>query len=517
MKKTPALALSLIILAAPFSGGHALEEAVSDTIWGSETWTFAASPYLVNVELVIGSGGMLTIEPGVVVQLTVDGAILVEGTLEAAGTDELPIHFLRADVDPWKAVVNLEGGSTLLQHCILEGGDVWGPFEIGTVAGFGGNLTVHNCEIYFTARELIHATAQTVLDIQDNILHDGLFGLRLSFGCSGLIQGNTIWNVKDGMNIDRCNLEIRDNHVYDCILDGIDFDVSRGSMIGNVVHGCGDAGYTISWALDVILLENNLGYNCGRALQVKNGSTALVYNCTFADSEFGIEAFELFAGDGGGIVNLRNSIVWGNDESYYVDELSVLDAIYCDIELDQSVYPGDGNLNEDPLFRFPDNGNYDILASSPCIDAGTSTGAPELDIHGDARWDDPDEPNTGGGAMPYYDIGCDEYRGEVVATPPVVPIATGVTLARPYPNPFSHQSVVSLRLPHEDGVTASVVGPDGRAVRRLLSGRQGPGTIRLVWDGRDDGGSAVGSGYYFLLVRTESQSSPVSRRLLLIR
>jgi len=47
---------------------------------------------------------------------------------------------------------------------------------------------------------------------------------------------------------------------------------------------------------------------------------------------------------------------------------------------------------------------------SPCIDAGTSDGAPEFDFDGNGRYDDPNtEPNTGGGTYTYYDMGAYEY------------------------------------------------------------------------------------------------------------
>jgi hypothetical protein len=516
----------LAAMIAPFlvapAGSQAFQRAATDTIWDSQTWTLGGSPYVVDVELVVGSGGMLTIDPGVLVELTPGGAILVEGTLEAVGAEEQPIQFTRADPqEPWKAIVNLGGGDTRLEHCVVEGGSVWGPYDIGVVGGFGGTLTVLNCHVFDVTNELIHASANTVLDVRGNVVHDGDgMALRFSFGCSGLVQGNTIYNARDGMNIDGCApLDILDNIVYDCVLDGIDFDGSQGMIAGNIVHHVSDAGYTISWAgKEVIPLENNLGYACGRALQVKNASAAIVYNCTFANSTRGVEAIEFFKGDGGGIVDMRNSIVWGNTISYYVDEHSVLDAMYCDIEMDQGIYPGVGNINADPLFRSPAVGNFDIQAFSPCIDAATSAGAPQYDIHGDARWDDPDVPDTGGGLFTYYDIGCDEYRGESAGVPSAPVLVSSLQLGRAYPNPFRRQTTAVLRLLEADEVTALVVRVDGRRVRTLAQGREGPGEVRLAWDGTDDRGARVGSGAYFLIVNTKKDvTSLPPRRLLLVR
>jgi hypothetical protein len=50
--------------------------------------------------------------------------------------------------------------------------------------------------------------------------------------------------------------------------------------------------------------------------------------------------------------------------------------------------------------------DFHMTSGSPCIDAGTSDGAPEFDLDGNNRYDD---PNTGGGTDTDYDIGACEY------------------------------------------------------------------------------------------------------------
>jgi len=60
---------------------------------------------------------------------------------------------------------------------------------------------------------------------------------------------------------------------------------------------------------------------------------------------------------------------------------------------------GEGNIDADPLFLDPENGDFHLTLGSPCIDTGTSVGAPLFDFEGDPR-------PLGDG----YDIGADEYR-----------------------------------------------------------------------------------------------------------
>ncbi|MCX5825095.1 MAG: hypothetical protein NTY86_16780, partial [Deltaproteobacteria bacterium] len=73
-----------------------------------------------------------------------------------------------------------------------------------------------------------------------------------------------------------------------------------------------------------------------------------------------------------------------------------------------------GNISADPKFVNPNyanpgEGDFHLQPGSPAIDAGTSDGAPSTDLEGHARFDDPSTPNTGEGAIRYYDIGAFEY------------------------------------------------------------------------------------------------------------
>ena len=74
----------------------------------------------------------------------------------------------------------------------------------------------------------------------------------------------------------------------------------------------------------------------------------------------------------------------------------------------EPVWPGEGNISADPLFVSA--GDYRLLPGSPCIDTGTSEEAPESDIEGNSRVDDPATPNSGVGTPDYVDMGAYEYQ-----------------------------------------------------------------------------------------------------------
>jgi len=127
---------------------------------------------------------------------------------------------------------------------------------------------------------------------------------------------------------------------------------------------------------------------------------------------------------GGGLYNshsvippiLTNCIFWGNTaptgNQIYDNATSSL-ITYSDI---QDGYIGTGNIDRDPLFVDPGNGDLHLIANfSPCIDAGSNTVVGEIpvDFEGDNRIIDGD---TSPGSI--VDMGVDETLFAVPMPPP---------------------------------------------------------------------------------------------------
>lgn len=98
---------------------------------------------------------------------------------------------------------------------------------------------------------------------------------------------------------------------------------------------------------------------------------------------------------GGGIqvlgakkVKVSNSIIWGNDFAGYPeisDPAGNMLVTYCNVK---GGWPGDGNIETDPLFASTGQSDFHLTSGSPCRDAGTATpkgGLPETDFEGDLR------------------------------------------------------------------------------------------------------------------------------------
>ncbi|MBU0493555.1 MAG: DUF11 domain-containing protein [Chloroflexi bacterium] len=139
--------------------------------------------------------------------------------------------------------------------------------------------------------------------------------------------------------------------------------------------------------------------------------------------------------DGGGAMynrdnsspTLTNVILWGNTApsgAGIYNDTSTPQISYSDIQgcggsgswNSACGADGGGNIEADPLFVDPANGNLRLQLTSPAIDAGNNTAFPPdilTDLDGNPRFVDiPTVPDTGSGAPPIVDMGA--YEAQVV-------------------------------------------------------------------------------------------------------
>jgi len=151
----------------------------------------------------------------------------------------------------------------------------------------------------------------------------------------------------------------------------------------------GDAGGVSVWHtgahLTNTLIISNTASNAS-ALRIED-SDVTIQNCTIADNQGGVAVNAYDTDAQADALIVRNSIVWGNINTSLACTVQTCTVTYSDIE---GGWPGTGNIDADPLFRDPDNGDYHLAAGSPCIDAGTPAGAPTHDLEGTPRDATPD-------------------------------------------------------------------------------------------------------------------------------
>ncbi len=84
-----------------------------------------------------------------------------------------------------------------------------------------------------------------------------------------------------------------------------------------------------------------------------------------------------------------------------------------------------------------------------------------------------------------------------------------------HPNPFNPETTISYSLAYPGEVEITIYNVRGQQVRALQKGWQDAGEHSVVWNGRDDQGSPVGSGVY--LSRMESSGNSCTRKMLLLK
>jgi len=93
-------------------------------------------------------------------------------------------------------------------------------------------------------------------------------------------------------------------------------------------------------------------------------------------------------------------------------------------------------------------------------------------------------------------------------------LASGVSLASPYPNPSRSGVVITYTQPASAHVNLSVFDGSGRLVRTLFEGTGGAGSHEVSWDGLDKGGIRTRAGVYYCSMTIGGRTT--SRKFVLI-
>ena len=202
---------------------------------------------------------------------------------------------------------------------------------------------------------------------------------------------NTARNYGGGLYLDRSEVEV--SH---CIFEGnstrdggalcnyggnarikfCTFKANRAGRNGGAVnnrHGC-------SPSFSNCIFYTNEGQLGGAMATMGDQDNANVTNCTFSRNHATENGGALYVGYNK-CTTATNCILWGNTPEQIIGESSVS---YCNVQGD---WPGEGNIDADPLFADPENGDYHLKSqagrwdsisqswvvddvTSPCIDAG---------------------------------------------------------------------------------------------------------------------------------------------------
>ena len=260
------------------------------------------------------------------------------------------------------------------------------------------------------------------------------------------------------------------------------------------------------------VLQNSI--LCGNSASIAGGG---IYCYAFSNPSLNNNVIRENSADsaGGGIhcamysnPTLSNSICWSNNApigwEVYTDSTSSITITYSDI---QGGWEGEGNMDADPLFRDPENGDYHLMFTecgdpydSPCIDAGSPA---IIDSLLDCSWGlgsiASDMGAYGGGDS--VQVGIDDQTPEVPGR---------FALAQNYPNPFNASTIIRYSLLSPSDVIIEIYDILGRRVETLVQGEQPAGYHQIAWDA-----SNHSSGMYFYRIQAGEYSE--TKKMVLLK
>ena len=366
---------------------------VSGPLGANTFWTNTSEVIHVTGTVAVPSGITLTIGPGVVVIVSPGASILATagGTIDVQGADTREVYFLPATSGVWNEIA---------------------------ADGANSFLTIRYADINRGAVKFRNGATGL---LEDSYVHEYKNGSTPIAGCTSAagvtvrrshfsVYHETLWQ-NTPMTVEHCVFENADN----ASSDALDFDgAPPGSVIrrttfrfgpqsntdaidigpfGNegstntVIEGCimhdfpNDKGVSIGEGSYGIVVRNCLIHHTESGIGVKNSPatptnkppcTAIVYNCTITDNEFGFRCYHKQDAnsptDGGRITNSYNNILWNNLLNIGVYNGGEVIANYSDIG--GTNWPGTGNIDADPLFVNPATRDYRVQAGSPTLGSG---------------------------------------------------------------------------------------------------------------------------------------------------
>lgn len=88
-------------------------------------------------------------------------------------------------------------------------------------------------------------------------------------------------------------------------------------------------------------------------------------------------------------------------------------------------------------------------------------------------------------------------------------------LEQNYPNPFNAETTIRYQLPSAGHVNLDIYNMQGQRIRKLLNREQAIGSYQIMWDSKNDEGTGVASGIYFLQIKTGGWARTI--KMVLIR
>lgn len=313
--------------------------------------------------------------------------------------------------------VNDEGPDSVLDGFTITGG------VGGLVDGlsFGGGMLIDE-----SSPTVVNCTFEA-----NTVLNSGRGGGIAVLSGSPEIRGCTFLNNgNEGITGGAIVTVTSAASIIDCLFDG---------NIANSGGGIETIGDDTATVINCIFRNHHVIVGGGGAATVNNSASTTFIGCLFTNNSADVEGGALSAVDSGALIVLNSTFV-GNDNlpneggaihirggapaalvmnSIFRDNSNqITGAATVSYSNVQGGFEGLGNIDGNPMFVDPLNGDYRLDRCSPSVDAGDNEAVPEdllTDLDGNPRQvDDPGVPDTGNGSSPIVDMGAYERQEESI-------------------------------------------------------------------------------------------------------
>lgn len=368
---------------------HRIDKAfrsISGDLAGSTTWTPAEGPYFITSSVTVPAGSSLVIQPGTQVLLAGDATLVVNGRLEARGTEEAPVELHPYSLGlPWRGILLADTGTDagsplhLLEHVHAELGRAPSG-GAGVILARGSRLVVTSSSFESSADAWIQAR-NGELRVEDCRFEDARGGVSGTDSNVSVLR-STFRRLREGGvgigltgNRGPTN-ELADNLFEACGGNGIGIFNGTASILRNELRGLQGSGLFLSgepssgltWSEGNTLFDCATGITHTAGMSVGDGAHNTIVACGVGISLVGSQQNQTFPD-----VGYHSMILWANLREALVTEPAALDLTWSDVEGDEP-WPGQGNILADPRFVDLSSGDLRLAAGSPCRGTGR-TGA----------------------------------------------------------------------------------------------------------------------------------------------